>query len=683
MGKKVSSGEPEVTTYNSVRVPAEVERQCREEAERYRPEGKEEKREECEREKIAEGEKSLCMREQSKQSRPSSEIESYCSKRSFWYKCIHTSYKSNKNSLNTILKGIRNAARAVSIHVQAALHGENYVVERKLQAQDAITEDKSQGQKKENQVMVKVALVTPLSQLPYEVDLQAIRVLERPASQWDKDAIVREAIASKINIRAQFGRRQEKQEIVQMDIQAERSAEQIAFARNSDFWKRCDADLAKNQQLSADCKAARHGAASLDVVKADVALPKILARHPITTTIVGMAQAYFIPYLAIEESIFNQQTADQEHLRIQGKIAPHGKFLTVAIEANRQKVKLQNVRVAPFFEGLVPFNVLRSLPIQIVKKISQNAAPSTCVVEGNKVQTFDRFVYDYAVNDCEHVLVKDATEAPRILVTVRKTPALHIVKAVIDGNKYELELVKAARGARSQAGKVKVNDQIKQGVQKGKFVIFDDKYNQITKYEDGVFEIQSLKYGMKIRSDSMSTQVITLQQKLRDLACGLCGDLNDEKIADVRSAKQCVMSSPRLAAYSFMVQDRKCAGIPTADRERFQRENERCVKKEVVPAKVYDIFTTMHQSIKRMQTTLQNVVELRGQEVCISKRQVKVCGTESKPKDIVPREMPFFCVAADSEGRTLQRIVRRGEKIERAEKRPTAFTATVYEPRQC
>merc|ERR1719318_1487084 len=162
----------------------------------------EEKREECEREKIAQEEKRMCMTEQSKQSRPSAEIESYCSKRSILYKCIHTSYKSNKNSLNTILKGIRNAARAVSIHVQAALHGENYVVERKLQAQVAITEDKSQGQKKENQVKVKVALVTPKAQLPYEVDLQA-----------------------------------------------ERSAEQIAFARNSEFWKRCDADLAKNQQL--------------------------------------------------------------------------------------------------------------------------------------------------------------------------------------------------------------------------------------------------------------------------------------------------------------------------------------------------------------------------------------------------------------------------------------------------
>merc|ERR1712098_945909 len=95
---------------------------------------------------------------------------------------------------------------------------------------------------------------TPHSQLPYEVDVEADRMIERPASQWDKDAILRENIASKINVRAQFGRRQEKQDIVQLDIQAERSPEQKSFARNSESWKKCDRDLAKNQQLSDSCK---------------------------------------------------------------------------------------------------------------------------------------------------------------------------------------------------------------------------------------------------------------------------------------------------------------------------------------------------------------------------------------------------------------------------------------------
>merc|ERR1712098_262916 len=85
---------------------------------------------------------------------------------------------------------------------------------------------------------------------------------------------------------------------------------------------------------------------------------------------------------------------------------------------------------------------------------------------------------------------------------------------------------------------------------------------------------------------------------------------------------QCIMSSPMLAAYSFMVEDRKCAGIPSAEKEKFQREEERCVRKEVLPSKVYDIFTLQHHAGKRRQTSLQHVTQ---------------------PKEIVPKEMPFFC----------------------------------------
>merc|ERR1712098_59720 len=497
---------------------------------------------------------------------------------------------------------------------------------------------------------------TPHSQLPYEVDVEADRMIERPASQWDKGAILRENIASKINVRAQFGRRQEKQEIVQLDIQAERSPEQKSFARNSESWKKCDRDLAKNQQLSDSCKWARRYAASLDEIKGELALPKAVAKSPITATVVGIAQAYFIPYLRIEESSFDRQSSEQDYVKIFSKIAPTGKVVTVELEANKQKIVLKNVRIVPALEEFVPFCVLKSLPMQVVKSLSQYGLPQTCVVEGDKVQTFDNLTYSYPLNDCEHVLVKDISERPRILVTAKKTPALHIVK---------------------------VNDQIKQGERKGQLEIFEDKYNQIFKWADGVFEIHSNKYGLKIRADSMSTQVSSFPQKLRNLVTGLCGDMNGEKTADVKSAKQCIMSSPKLAAYSFMVEDRKCAGIPSAEKEKFQREEERCVRKEFLPSKVYDIFTLQHHAGKRRQTSLQHVTKQQGQQICISKRQVKVCGIEGQPKEIVPREMPFFCVSLDREGRTLQKMARRGERIESAEKRPTAYTASVYEPRQC
>merc|ERR1711970_1677729 len=560
------------------------------------------KKEICEREKIAAEVKTTCMAEQAKQARPFAEVEAYCNKKAVQYKQRHTGYKSSKKSITSILTSTVNAARAFTAHVQAALHGENFAADKKVQAQVTFTEDKSLGNLKENQIKVAMAVKTPHFLQPYVVDVHAIRKIQRPASQWDKDAILREEIHSKINVKAVVGRKQEQEHRVHVDILAERSAEQKVFARNHEAWRLCDADLSKNQQLTANCKAARHHSASLDVIQAELAVPKVLARNPFVATFVDVAKAYFIPYLAIEETTFNQQSTHREHIKVHTKFANNGKAFTLAVAANKLKTILKNVRIAPAFEGLAPICVMKSLPMHVLKKITQHGAPSSCAVEGNKVKTFDKVVYDYTMNDCEHVIFKDCTDAPKVMVAVQKTPAMHIVKAVIDDNKYELELVKATRGLH----KVKVNGQIKQGVQQGKLVIFEDKDNLITKFEDGVFEIFNAKYGMMVRTDRLTAEVVTFQQ--------------------------CVMSHPRLAAYSFMVEDRKCAGIPTADRALFNKEAAQCVKKEVVPAKVYDIFLNMHHANKMRQATLRHVEQQQGQKICISKRQVKVCGADALPK---------------------------------------------------
>merc|ERR1712180_7524 len=92
----------------------------------------------------------------------------------------------------------------------------------------------------------------------------------------------------------------------------------------------------------------------------------------------------------------------------------------------------------------------------------------------------------------------------------------------------------------------------------GRTSLFEDKSNSVVLHEDGVFEIFSLKYGMAVRADHEAVEVKTFQWALRNLACGLCGDVNDEKTADLKSAGKCVMSQPKLAALSYMVEDGQC-----------------------------------------------------------------------------------------------------------------------------
>merc|ERR1712002_286439 len=322
--------------------------------------------------------------------------------------------------------------------------------------------------------------------------------------------------------------------------------------------------------------------------------------------------------------------------------------LSLDVAAEARKTVLTNVRLISAMKYMLPIVMKDSFSTRVVNMLTKNKLPSKCSIEGNRVATFDKLIYDYTLNDCEHVIFRDCTESPKVMVSVRKTTSQHIVKAVIDGNKYELEMIKGSRGARTNPGQVKVNGQVKQAAPRvqGEPIMFEDASNQISLYEDGVYEIFSMRHGLTIRADSESAEVKAFHGRLRNLACGLCGDLNDEKTACVKSGQQ-------------------------------------CVRKEVLPSQVLDMFRNRQLSVKMGQTPMKHLDMEHGQKICISMKQVQMCPSTVTPAQIESIEMPFFCVARDQEGRSLQKLAQSGEKIIEAPRFPIAFTSIVQVPRRC
>jgi len=156
-----------------------------------------------------------------------------------------------------------------------------------------------------------------------------------------------------------------------------------------------------------------------------------------------------------------------------------------------------------------------------------------------------------------------------------------------------------------------------------------------------------------------------------------------EKTADLKSAGKCVMSQPKLAALSYMVEDGQCEGIPAQLKPVYQKEASECKKVDVVPAKVLDLFQHMqHQN--KVSSMLKHIVIEMGQKICISKQQIKVCGSQGSPKGIMQqREVELFCLPKDREGMTMRQMAESGDKIERASSYPTESVAIVYEPEMC
>merc|ERR1719309_1434759 len=125
------------------------------------------------------------------------------------------------------------------------------------------------------------------------------------------------------------------------------------------------------------------------------------------TTLAGMTRAYYMPYMSIQDTSYNHQDAKQEHYRMESNIAPNGKSITVSVSAANKITIFNNLHLTPYMRGLLPICVKDTLSQQLIEKVTQHGAPSRCSVENNEVSTFDKVVYDYTLNDCEHVIFKD------------------------------------------------------------------------------------------------------------------------------------------------------------------------------------------------------------------------------------------------------------------------------------
>jgi len=585
-----------------------------------------------------------------------------------------------KKYMELALNKMTDPSQAVALNIEARLRRDNRVVAKNMIAQ--ITAAKND----ENSLMKIIMLVKmPLADKAYIADIDATRMVKRPINRWDKEAMIAEDIRSVIDIKAKAGVENEQMHDLMLKLVVERSEEMKAHVKSSEAWRMCEADNAKGLRLSESCIRARTLASALDVIKADLSLPRPLSRHPYMITLATALKAYFLPHLSVEDSSYNSPSQTQDNYQIVTMIAPNGMSLSLDVAAEGRKTVLSNIRLISSMKYVLPIVMKESLSARVVKMLTKSRLPSRCSIEGNRVATFDKLIYDYTLNDCEHVIFRDCTESPKVMVSVKKTTSQHIVKAVIDGNKYEIEMIKGSRGARTNPGQVKVNGQVKQAAPRvqGEPIMFEDASNQIYLYEDGVYEIFSMRHGLTIRADSESAEVKAFHGRLRNLACGLCGDLNDEKTACVKSAQQCVMSSPRLAAYSYMVEDGQCAGIPAQEKAVFQEETKECVRKEVLPSQVLDIFRNRQLSVKRGQTPMKHMDMEHGQKICISMKQVQMCPITVTPAEIESIEMPFFCVARDQEGRSLQKLAQSGDKIIEAPRFPIAFTSIVQVPKRC
>jgi len=666
-GRKTSANDKPMMIYPTYQKDPEIEKQCK-----YN-DAQNEKQQECLRKMFCSKEKETCHTELKKQNKPAGEVTKYCTWKHAQCNQRHFIRQNTRHVLSKL-----GAGTALTLNAIALVQGDNLNVLRKVETHFTLGHKPGHHKAGEKSAIKLMAgLVTAPDAKPFDFDIDAAINVVRPINKWDKEAILLQDPKADVTVDAQFGWRGEEKKAVIANVKALQSVDQKTFAKESDAAKKCEADNAKGRKLTKYCKQARARASSLDVVEAEINLPVVFSRHPLVKTLVEVVKVLYFPYLTILPA---QQPAQQmkgfDKLVVRAKINQLGKRMSLNIFTPEQHIEAKHIRLGNKLHDLLPFNTKENMLINVVQKLTAHGAPSVCAVEGGKVRTFDKVEYDYTLNDCEHVIFKDCSPANTVEVTVKKNTNIHLVKLFLDNNKYELELMRSARAARTVIAVVRVNGEKKQFVELAEN-FFVDENTYITSYEDGVFAIVSKLYGLSIFADIDRVEVRTFQHRWRNQACGLCGDLNDEKTADLKSAGNCIMSDPKLAAFSYMVADNKCQGMPDKYKTMYQTEAAKCIKKKLVPTKVTEIFK------QKQFPTMRHIVDVKTHKVCISKTRVNVCKPLTIPKEIIGKKVAFFCLPRDAKGETLRRVAERGGRIENAKMFPNKYIKEVAQPIKC
>ena len=601
----------------------------------------------CVMEKICMKRKYECESELRSENRPTEEVVRHCSVRLEDCRQRHSSRSQNKKILHRLRSGY--ATTFTSSLILTAEHGHN----KKLETHITVAHSTENSKMHQTEVDIKVTyLPTTSSSKAYSVTLRSSNKMEKPTSYWNKHSILSQGLKGKLDIQTCFGYEDEQKEVLYLTINSSQSEDQKKYVTESYESKKCEKHTAQGLKLTEECKKVTAAAGSLDKFETVVYVPSFISQNKYLESVAVLAKTIFSPFIKFESNKKSQYKSQEyeglEKYTFTFKVHPLGKKLSLYVKSKESEFSIENIRVPMELQGLLPLNVINSHTTNIMQKLTSQQAPSTCSLEKGLVKTFDNVKYEYSLNDCEHIIFKDCSQSSRVEVSVQQLSSAKKVKVSIDNHKYELEIPSQV----SEVAKIKVNNEEKSYIKKSEhkyrqqqqemieiekqmteFVeeehnYYSDKNTYVTSYEDGVYSIVSKLYGFSVYVDQESIEVKTYQHILRNRACGLCGDLNDESTADVKSAHACVMSSPKLSAFTYMIQDSSCQGVPAHYQQQLSQETEKCVKKVTVPTQVTKLYT------QKLSFSKKHLSEEKDNKICFSKQQVTVCPSYKSPQQI-------------------------------------------------
>merc|ERR1711973_565972 len=354
------------------------------------------------------------------------------------------------------------------------------------------------------------------------------------------------------------------------------------------------------------------------------------------------------------------EETNQNKITVKLNINQELNSLSMAVACPEDTTRYTNIRLPYQLSGMIPLVAGKNPAEQGYKALTGQSLMSQCVVGEGYVQTFDQKTYSYQIDECDRVVASDCSgdSDHSVMVLAKEVNGMKHITILSGQTKIQLSPAQAYSNSVEQY-QLSVNGQ-EMSLQQNKEVTLCTPSSRITHYGKTV-EIEE-----KGSADGSH--------------CGLCGDYNNDKRADLKSPKKCIFQSSKLFGKSYRTKSSQCSPLSQQTVEEIKREEQECAKYETKRTQVSSIFSSGQRdsySIKKHSYIYKK------DQLCISQEPVVQCSEDSIPKSMTKKTIKFVCLPEGRISKLYSDRIERGESPQELKHQPVAFTAQMDQPVIC
>merc|ERR1712010_260854 len=371
------------------------------------------------------------------------------------------------------------------------------------------------------------------------------------------------------------------------------------------------------------------------------------------------------------------------------------------VTRSEQKYKYRDVPMPYPFTYLYPVSYVTNPVSMSIKAVTGKPVHPVCTLEGKHISTFDNRTTKADMDDCFHLLSGDCSKAMSYGVLVRSlgssgSSGYGSGSGSGSGSETKKEVfIGSTDITMKPEGEhviVKVNGSPIEVPRSERHTIMGSEGHivaKIIKSKDNVVILKGSKISVLFDGKRVKLEGSNL---LKNKLCGLCGDNNNNKIADVPSPGKCLMSKPKLelASYRVSLPSKPCSPLPSHLKEELERESERCIKFSSKPtsgisSSISILSGSGSLSGSECMKHYHEVIDKHSRnEYCFSRIPLLECGSECHSVGMREKRVSFTCMSK-SDRRTMHILekIRSGMTLPELKNLPESFSIERPMPVEC